>query len=165
VANAAALAANQISCSVSPNTLPGGSVSTTVTVLCSTQGQVFGKLTAPKVGPDKDDMPLLAGMVGITGLPLLGMLLVPGKSRRRKLMKMWATIGLIMLFTMFQAACGGGGSSGFGGAPALQNAGTPTGTYQVILTPLPAGVTPTLVPDATGTTLVPATTTFTLTVQ
>jgi hypothetical protein len=164
ISNAAALAASQIVCSVSPSTLPAASTATTVTVLCSTQGQIFGKLTPPTTG-NEGDTPMLAGMIGITALPLIGMLLMPGKSRRRRLLKMWAAVGLVMLFAMFQVACGGGGASSFGGAPTLKNAGTPSGTYQVILTPLPAGVVASQVPNATGTGTVAATTTFTLTVQ
>jgi hypothetical protein len=109
-------------------------------------------------------------MIGIAGLPLLGMLMMPGKSRRRRLLKMWAAVGLIMLFAMFQVACGGGGSSAFGGAPVLKNAGTAPGTYQVVLgltdgTTVATGsgaVTPNPV---TGLPVTATTVTFTLTVQ
>ena len=162
VSNAATLANSQIVCTISPNTLPAGSTGTAVTVLCSTQGQIFAKMDTPQRGMGKDEVPMLAGMVGITALPLMGMLLMPGKSRRKKLLKMWAAIGLVLMFTMFQAACGGGGASSFGGAPTLKNAGTPAGTYQVVIASNPAGVTGS---SAVTTGTVAGSTTFTLTVQ
>jgi hypothetical protein len=55
-------------------------------------------------------------------------------------------IGLVLVMTLFMAACGGGGG-GFGGAPQQQSAGTPAGTYTVTVTAnpaLPAGSLPTL---------------------
>jgi hypothetical protein len=161
VSNAATLANSQIVCTISPSTLPANSAGQSVTVLCSTQGQIFAKMDAPPRGMGKDEVPMLAGMVGITALPLMGMLLMPGKSRRKKLLKMWAAIGLVLMFTMFQAACGGGSSS-FGGAPTLKNAGTTPGTYQVDIASNPAGVTGS---SAVTTGTVAGSTTFTLTVQ
>jgi hypothetical protein len=168
IANATTLATSQITCSVSPS-LPGASADNKVTILCSTQGQVFARLNPPSASPDGGGAPMLAGMIGITALPLMGMLFMPGKSRRRRLLKMWAAVGLVMLFAMFQVACGGGGASSFGGAPTLTNAGTPAGNYQVVLssstsTPATAGVTGSM-PNATNGLSAQAPTTFTLTVQ
>src|SRR5207302_4667978 len=70
-------------------------------------------------------------VVGFSSLPLVGLLLLPGKSRRKKMLRVWAMFGLLLLMVAFQASCGGGGGSSFGGAPVLQNAGTPAGTYTV----------------------------------
>jgi hypothetical protein len=155
------LTAAQITCTLSPSVLTASPTAQTVTILCSTQGQIFGKLSAPYRGGEES--PMLAGILGIASLPLLGMLLVPGKSRRRKLMRMWGIFGLMMLMVVFQAACGGGGA-GFGGAPKLLNAGTPAGTYTLTLG-LPAGAQTGNVTIDTAGTQGPAPLTYTLVVQ
>ncbi|MCU1285960.1 MAG: Cell surface protein [Acidobacteriales bacterium] len=161
VTGSPSLTTAQITCSISPAVLSPSATAQTVTILCSTQGQIFGKLAPPNFGGEGS--PVLAGILGIASLPLLGMLLVPGKSRRRKLMRMWGIFGLMLLMVVFQAACGGGGS-GFGGAPKLLNAGTPAGTYTLTLG-LPAGATPgTVTIDTLGNTG-PAPLTYTLVVQ
>ena len=80
-------------------------------------------------------------------------------------------VGLILLFSMFSVACGGGGASSFGGAPTLTNAGTASGTYQVVLgvtsgntvNTLPSGSVQGSTAAETGSTAAP--TTFTVTVQ
>jgi hypothetical protein len=123
------LSASQITCSASPATLSGPVSNQTVTVLCSTQGQVFA-MSAPPRNINHGDTPMVATMVGFSSLPLVGLLLLPGKSRRKRMLRIWAIFGLLLLMVAFQASCGGGGGS-FGGAPVLQNAGTPAGTYTV----------------------------------
>jgi hypothetical protein len=81
----------------------------------------------------------LASVAGLSSLPLVGLLLLPGRTRRKKYLKLWAIFGLLLLMVVFQVSCGGGakGSSSFGGAPVLQNAGTPSGTYTVSVAPAP----------------------------
>jgi uncharacterized repeat protein (TIGR01451 family) len=154
---APSLSASQITCSASPATLSGPVTGQSVTVLCSTQGQVFA-MSAPPRNMNRGDAPMVATMVGFSGLPLVGLLLLPGKSRRKKMLKIWAMFGLLLLMVAFQASCGGGGGGSFGGAPVLQNAGTPAGTYTVTVnsaTGLTAhyGATPNATP-ATSLTLV-----------
>jgi hypothetical protein len=124
------LSASQITCSASPATLSGPVTNQTVTVLCSTQGQVFA-MSAPPRNINHGDTPMVATMVGFSSLPLVGLLFLPGKSRRKKMLRIWAIFGLLLLMVAFQASCGGGGGGSFGGAPVLQNAGTPAGTYAV----------------------------------
>src|SRR5207302_10108248 len=81
--------AAQITCTFNPNPLvsTGVASSTTVTMVCSTQGVLFGhNISAPnQVRPE--DMPLVAGIAGIAGLPLLGMLLLPTTNKRMKKLK------------------------------------------------------------------------------
>jgi hypothetical protein len=125
-------ATNTITCSVTPNTI-SGTGTLTVSVGCSTQAPMFAN--ADPVAPStSEETPMLAGAIGITALPLLGMLLLPGRSRRQKRMKIFAILGLMMLVTLFTGACGGGGKgSNFGGSATLQSSGTPKGTYTVTL--------------------------------
>jgi hypothetical protein len=125
------LSANQISCTASPATLSGPVTNQAVTVLCSTQGQVFAMAAPPSRNPRSTDTPMVASIFGMSSLPLVGLLLLPSKNRRRKLMKVWAVLGLLLLMVVFQAACGGGGGSSFGGAPVLTNSGTAAGTYSL----------------------------------
>jgi ABC-type glycerol-3-phosphate transport system substrate-binding protein len=73
----------------------------------------------------------------MAGLPLVGMVLMPAATRRRKHLRILAMIGLVLVMTLFMAACGGGGGS-FGGGPQLQTSGTPAGTYTVTVTGNPA---------------------------
>ena len=84
---------------------------------------------------------MLAGIVRITGLPLIGLVLLPGRSKRYKKMKMLAIFGLVLLVGAFQTACGGG-SGGFGGAPKQVSAGTPKGDYLITVTATPAPTSP-----------------------
>jgi hypothetical protein len=134
------LTTNQITCTASPATLAAGVQNQVVNLLCSTQGQVFA-MSAPQRNTGRGEAPILASMVGLSSLPLVGMLLLPGKSRRKRMLKIWAIFGLLLLMVAFQASCGGGGGSSFGGAPVLQNAGTPAGTYLLTVTPA-TGVAP-----------------------
>jgi hypothetical protein len=122
---------NTITCSVTPNSFTGTGTPS-LSVGCSTQAPIFAK-TDP-VSSGTDEVPMLAGAIGITALPLFGMLLLPGRSRRQKRMKVLAILGLVMLVTLFMGACGGGGKgSNFGGSATLQSSGTPKGTYTVTL--------------------------------
>jgi uncharacterized repeat protein (TIGR01451 family) len=136
---APSLSTNQISCSASPATLAGPVTNQAITVLCSTQGQVFAMSAPPSHSTGRGDAPILASVAGLSSLPLVGLLLLPGRTRRKKYLKVWAIFGLLVLMVVFQVSCGGGGkgSSSFGGAPVLQNAGTPSGTYTVNVTPAP----------------------------
>jgi hypothetical protein len=124
-------ATNTITCSVNPSTVPAGVTNNSVALLCSTQGPVFAK--NEPVLPNDSGSPMLASAVGITALPLVGILLLPTRRRRNRKMKVLAILGLILLMTLFMSACGGGGSS-FGGSTKLQSSGTPKGTYTVMVT-------------------------------
>jgi uncharacterized repeat protein (TIGR01451 family) len=121
-----------ITCSVNPSTIPAGVTNNSVSLLCSTQGPVFAK--AEPVFPTDRSSPMLASAIGITALPLFGVLLLPNRTRRSKRMKVLAMLGLILLVTLFMGACGGGGGSSFGGSTKLQSSGTPKGTYTVTVT-------------------------------
>src|SRR5262249_43022279 len=105
-------ATNTITCSVNPATIPAGVTNNSVSLLCSTQGPVFAK--AEPVLPTDNGSPMLASAVGITALPLIGIVLLPTRSRRSKRMKVLAMLGLILLVTLFMGACGSGGGSNFG---------------------------------------------------
>ncbi|HUQ49732.1 MAG TPA: SBBP repeat-containing protein [Terriglobales bacterium] len=136
------LAANGITCTTQPSSLiytgpVGGSQIANITVLCSTSSPVFAMNNAP--GSRQGDGTLLAGFVGLAGLPLVGMVLLPGRSRRHRKLKMLALCALIVLMVIFQAACGGGGTSSFGGGPKQVSQGTAKGDYviQVNATPAP----------------------------
>jgi hypothetical protein len=124
-------ATNTITCSVTPSSFTGTGTPS-LSVGCSTQAPIFAKADPTSVGTS--DSPMLAGVVGITALPLVGMLLLPGRGRRQKRIKVLAILGLVMLVTLFMGACGGGGNgSNFGGSAKLQSSGTPKGMYTVTL--------------------------------
>jgi len=125
-------ATNTIVCNVNPQSVPTGATNNSITLLCSTQGPVFAK--NEPVLPNDSGSPMLASAVGITALPLVGILLLPTRRRRNKKMKVLAILGLILLMTLFMSACGGGGGSSFGGSTKLQSSGTPKGTYTVMVT-------------------------------
>ena len=122
---------NTITCSVAPTQVIG-LANLTLSLLCSTQGPVFAK--NEPVFPTDNTSPMLASAIGITALPLVGIVLLPTRRRRGKGMKVLAMLGLILLLTLFMSACGGGGGSSFGGSTKLQSAGTPKGTYTVTVT-------------------------------
>lgn len=159
------LAANKITCVSQPAALLAPATSTTVFLLCSTTGPVFAKAEpGPKTGGA--DTSTLAAAFTLSGLPLVGMVLIPVRSRRQKKLRVLAMIGLVLLLTVFMAACGGGGGgSSFGGGPKLVSAGTPPGTYTINVVPTAGvtvqGVDPTL-PISTGN---PASAPVTITVQ
>lgn len=130
---------NTIVCTVTPNpvvyTAAGPPQTTTINVGCSTQAPTFGKSDpAPKTG-GSEGAPLVAAFLGLTGMPLLGIVLLPARSRRRRILKIYAAIGLILVMTLFIASCGGGGS--FGGGPTQTSAGTARGSYTVTVTGSP----------------------------
>jgi uncharacterized repeat protein (TIGR01451 family) len=120
---------SSITCTVNPASIPAGVTNNSVSLLCSTQGAVFAK--NEPVFPTDNSSPMLASAIGITALPLVGMVLLPTRRRRGKGMKVLAILGLILLMTLFMSACGGGGGSSFGGSAKLQSAGTAKGTYTV----------------------------------
>lgn len=123
-------ATNTITCTVNPTVVAGGITNNSISLLCSTQGPIFAK-AEPILPGDSNEAPIVAGLLGITALPLVGLVLLPGRSRRAKRMKVLAIIGLVLLMTLALSACGGGGGSSFGGSTKLQSAGTPKGTYTV----------------------------------
>jgi hypothetical protein len=146
-------ATNMITCSVNPASIPAGVTNNSVSLLCSTQGPVFAR--NEPILPTDNGSPMLASAIGITALPLVGMVLLPTRRRRGKRMKVLAIIGLILLMTLFMSACGGGGGKSFGGSTQLQSSGTPKGTYTVMVTGK----------DSTGATVGTAIGPFTIVVQ
>jgi len=137
-----ALAANSIVCSAQPLTYngSGGFVTSTVTVLCSTQGPVFAN-NVPNHDSRRGGSAMVAA-IGLTGLPLVGIVLWPGSRRYRKL-RVLALCGLIVLMVGFMASCGGGDTgSSFGGAPKQISSGTAKGDYVITVTANPAATGP-----------------------
>ena len=102
-------------------------------------------------------MPVFAAVLALTGLPCLGLLFIPGNTRRRKMVKIAAIFGLLFVVAAIGISCGGSG--GFSGAPTQTNAGTPAGTYSITVTAMDGT---TSVPVIQNT---PTNTPFTLIVQ
>jgi hypothetical protein len=75
--------------------------------------------------------PLYAIWLPMPGLALAGFGLASSNSRRRKLGLLLLCLLLVALLGL-QVACGGGGSSNNGGGGG--SAGTPAGTYNVVVT-------------------------------
>lgn len=133
----------QISCVVTPGS--GTNMLTNnppdnkreLTIVCNTTAPTFA--SAPRDGSNA----IFATAFGLSALPLVGMVLLPGGSRRRRLARVFGMLGLILVLVTFQVACGGGGGgSNFSGAPTQTNAGTPAGAYKIdFATPLPTGFT------------------------
>jgi uncharacterized repeat protein (TIGR01451 family) len=124
------LAAAQITCNVTPTTVTAAqaaanSGSVPVTIVCNTTAPVFA--SAPREGGN----PIFASILGLGSLPLVGIVLLPAASRRRRIAKFVAFGLMLMMLVTFQVACGGGSSSGFSGAPTQTNAGTPQGAYKI----------------------------------
>jgi uncharacterized repeat protein (TIGR01451 family) len=131
---------NTIVCTVTPNpvvyTAGGPTQTTTINVGCSTQAPRFASADPAPGRSSSPGGPLVAAFLGLTGLPLLGVVLLPARSPRRRILKVFAAIGLILVMTLFLVSCGGGGS--FGGGPTQVSAGTARGTYTVTVTGNPA---------------------------
>ena len=135
------LSANEITCTA-PTIAAGQSAD--LAVLCSTQAPIFA-MSAPSPLPTQGNT-VSAGMIATTLFPVAGIvLLVPGKSRRARRAKLLLLIGFVLALTVMVSSCGGSQNGGsFGGAPKVQNAGTPKGTYLITVTPQGPGATTTL---------------------
>src|SRR4029077_18964422 len=92
----------QIVCSANPSTLPGSGTAANVTVIGNTEGQICAMSGPPHSGPNGS--PMLASVVGFSALPLIGMLLLPGRKRRVRTLKICSSICLLLLLSTFQVA-------------------------------------------------------------
>jgi hypothetical protein len=122
--------ANAPTCSLDPASLQppvNGQVSSTLTI--NTVGP-SAALAYPSFGGDSQPRYLV--LLAIPGLAL-GVSLVSGRSRNKKLFAIVCASALVAGLAT-QPACGGGSAAGGGGGGGGGNLGTPTGTYAVKVT-------------------------------
>jgi hypothetical protein len=112
-------------CSISPAMIPADSNSVAVSVTISTTA-VVASLSEPHLGREH---PLLAAwLFQVSGFLLFG--LVSVGSKRLKISWRGTLLALVISLALFATACGGG----IGTPKPVQQAGTPPGTYTLLVT-------------------------------